>query len=394
VKYKQKANSNITFEAFKIQFLENYAKTQLAPKTVERYISLFKRITVAIGHIKLEKLQIGHLADLYSQLGESINQQSVSFIATNAFLEYLIKNHTRVEIAEKTGLSINTIYSLFKKKPIRKECCDKIAKTLKVIFKKSFTNSNIESFLSNKTIKHHHASISAVLNKAVEWQIIKENIAKYIKPPKVEKTDIVFLNEEEVQILINELKTAPHQQGVMIKLFLLTGLRRGELCGLEWKDIENSTINISRASQYIADKGIFTKEPKTKTSIRVLPISKSMKKLLESHRKWQQNMKNEMSEERIETDRLFTTAYGTPIHPDTVTGWFDKFVKKIDIPKVTPHGLRHTFVSLLISKGIDIVTVANLAGHSQTSTTVNMYAHSLQSKKVEAISEISDLIGF
>jgi integrase len=208
------------------------------------------------------------------------------------------------------------------------------------------------------------------------------------------KTDIVFLNEEQVQVLLNELKTAPHQQGVMIKLFLLTGLRRGELCGLEWKDIEDSIISIKRASQYIADKGIFTKEPKTKSSIRVLPMSTSMKKLLASHKKWQQNLKAEMSEEWMDNDRLFTTAYGTPIHPDTVTGWFDKFIKRIDIPKVTVHGLRHTFISLLISKGIDIVTVADLAGHSQASTTVNMYAHSLQSKKAEAISEISDLIGF
>jgi integrase len=76
------------------------------------------------------------------------------------------------------------------------------------------------------------------------------------------KADIVFLNEEQVHILLNELKTAPHQQGVMIKLFLLTGLRRGELCGLEWKDIEDSTISIKRASQYIADKGIFKKNQK------------------------------------------------------------------------------------------------------------------------------------
>ncbi len=201
------------------------------------------------------------------------------------------------------------------------------------------------------------------------------------------------MNEEQVQILLNELKNAPHQQGVMIKLFLLTGLRRGELCGLEWKDIDDATISIRRASQYIASKGVFTKEPKTKSSLRVLPMSASMKKLLDKHKIWQDNIKREMGEDWTETDRLFTTTYGTPIHPDTVTGWFDKFVKKLDIPKVNIHGLRHTFITLLISKGIDIVTVADLAGHSMASTTVNMYAHSLQTKKAEAISEISDIIG-
>ena len=166
VKYKQKADSNITFEAFTKQFMENYANTQLAPTTIQRYKSLFKRINIAIGHIKLEKLQVGHLADLYSQLGESVNLQGVSFVATNDFLEYLKNNYTRVALAEKTGLGINTVYGLYKQKPIRKECCDKIVKALKVSFKKSFINSRVESYLSNKTIKHHYASISAVLNKA------------------------------------------------------------------------------------------------------------------------------------------------------------------------------------------------------------------------------------
>jgi hypothetical protein len=171
VKYKQKADSNITFEAFTKQYLENYAELQLAPKTVERYKSLFRRINIAIGHIKLEKLQIGHLADLYSQLGESKNQQGASFIATEEFLELLNKNYTRVKVAEKTGLGINAIYNLYKQKPISSDCCDKIAKVLRISFKKNFTNPRVEGFLSNKTIKHHHSLISAVLNKAVEWQV-------------------------------------------------------------------------------------------------------------------------------------------------------------------------------------------------------------------------------
>jgi integrase len=123
----------------------------------------------------------------------------------------------------------------------------------------------------------------------------KGKCSEIYKATKSDKNRYSILNEEEVHILLNELKTVPHQQGVMLKLFLLTGLRRGELCGLEWKHIENSTINIRRASQYMPEKGIFTKEPKTKSSIRFLPMSTSMKKLLDSHRKWQANLKNEMS---------------------------------------------------------------------------------------------------
>ena len=103
----------------------------------------------------------------------------------------------------------------------------------------------------------------------------------------------------------------------------------------------------------------------------------SFKRLLAAE---QEKQKEFFGTEWNETDRLFTAVNGTPIHPDTVSCWFHDFIKRTGLPEVTVHGL-HTFTTLMISKGIDIVTVSNLVGHSMPSTTINMYAHAVSERK-------------
>ena len=81
----------------------------------------------------------------------------------------------------------------------------------------------------------------------------------------------------------------------------------------------------------------------------------------------------------------------TRTHPDTVSCWFHDFIKRTGLPEVTVHGLCHTFITLMISKGIDIVTVSNLVGHSMPSTTINMYAHAVSERKASAVEAIGQM---
>ena len=394
VKQGRSTDATITFEQFSQRYMEQYANTQLAPKTIARYKDLFKRINPAIGHLKMEKIQVQHLADLYAQLGEAQNHQGISFLATKEFFDAVDKKHlTRDAIAKKSGISHNTVYQAFKHKPVARESAEKIALAAGISFNRAFTSSRAGRVLSNKTIRHHHMLISAVLNKAVEWEVIKENKARLIKPPKVEKKDVVFLEQADVEVLIRELKSAPVQEAMMVKLFLLTGMRRGELCGLEWKDIdfEKKVLSIHRASQYLKDKGIFTKDPKTTSSKRSMPLSGTTIELLKNYKAWQEKQKEFFGIEWNETDRLFTAVNGTPIHPDTISCWFHDFIKRTGLPEVTVHGLRHTFITLMISKGIDIVTVSNLVGHSMPSTTINMYAHAVSERKASAVEVVGQI---
>lgn len=396
IKQGRSLDAGITFAEFSGRFLEQYAQTQLAPKTVARYKQLFRRINPAIGHLKMEKIQVAHLAELYSQLSGSKDYHGVVYLPTAEFFEIIEKkNLTKAGIAVKSKTAVNTVYQVFKSQVVCKSSAEKMSKAVGLCFGKAFTKAKAQAVLSNRTIHHHHMLISSVLNKAVEWEVIKENKARLIKPPKVIAKEIAFLDETQVEALVRELHRAPVQEAMMIKLFLLTGIRRGEMCGLEWKDIDfdKKTLNICRASQYLVGKGIFTKDPKTATSKRSMPLSSTTLELLKNYKAWQDEKKLAFGEGWNTIGRLFTTSYGQPIFPDTVTGWFCKFQKRIGLPGVSVHGLRHTFITLLISKGVDIVTVSNLAGHSMPSTTINMYAHAVSERKASAVEAVGDLFG-
>ncbi len=94
----------------------------------------------------------------------------------------------------------------------------------------------------------------------------------------------------------------------------------------------------------------------------------------------------------LDCDRLFTTWNGSPIHPDSITGWFAAFIKRHELPKITIHSLRHTNITLLIMAGIPLRTVAKRAGHSSTVTTSLIYSHAIQSADEMASGVLEDIL--
>lgn len=172
------------------------------------------------------------------------------------------------------------------------------------------------------------------------------------------------------------------------------GMRRGELLGLEWPDIDldNRIVSITRTSQYIAGKGIITKEPKNETSTRVVKLSASAIDLLRQYRVWQNSYRLSIGDQWQPTQRLFTAWNGAPMHPDVLSGWFGDFIKRTDLPQIHVHSLRHTNTTLMIAGGEDILTVSRRLGHAQASTTTNIYAHAIQSANAKAAETLENLL--
>jgi len=390
VKQGRFLDGSITFAEFSDKWLKDYGALQLAPKTLSRYEALFARIIPAIGHIKLNKLQPQHLIALYAQLANEKNNRNVSFIATDKFFK---KELSREKVAQMSGLNLRTVSNAFMRKAVSKESAEAICKALKIKLTEAFMPSRPEKLLGNKTIRHHHGLISAVLNQAVYWQVIPDNPATRVKPPKVEKTEAMYLDEKQATALIELLENANIRERTMIKLFLFSGLRRGELCGLEWQDVDfdNNLIKVLRASQYLSGKGIYTKEPKTPSSVRVIKLPKVAMVMLKEFKKWQLEQRLIMGDAWVETGRLFTQITGEPIHPDTVTGWFSDFIKKTELPQISVHSLRHTNITLLIAAGIPIPTVSKRAGHSNTGTTTSIYAHAIKTLDEMAAEVLEDI---
>ena len=235
--------------------------------------------------------------------------------------------------------------------------------------------------LSQKTILEHHRLLRAMLHKAVYWQLIVNNPAERVQPPKARKPKRKYYDDEQCKILLENLETQEIKYKVAIIITIFTGVRLGELMGLEWDDIDfrNGIISINKASQYLSEKGVFTKDPKTESSIREVAIPDFVISLLEEYKLWYEEQKSIYGELWTNSDRLFVQADGKPMHPSTISKWFVKYVAQIGLPVINFHGLRHTNATLLISQNIDVAVVAARLGHAQISTTFNFYVHPLAS---------------
>lgn len=235
--------------------------------------------------------------------------------------------------------------------------------------------------LSKKTILEHHRLLRAMLHKAVYWQLIVNNPAERVQPPKARKPKRKYYDDEQCKILLENLETQEIKYKVAIIITIFTGVRLGELMGLEWNDIDfkNKEIAINKASQYLPEKGVYTKEPKTSSSYRNVSIPDSVIEMLEEYKIWYDNQKELCGEFWNNSDRLFVQDDGKPMHPDTVSKWFGKFIRKIGLPVINFHGIRHTNATLLISQNVDVAVVAARLGHAQISTTFNFYVHPLAS---------------
>ena len=137
---------------------------------------------------------------------------------------------------------------------------------------------------------------------------------------------------------------------------------------------------------------MISKEPKTKSGIRDLSIGETVCQMLRDYKIWQLQEKFKTGDQWNETDRLFTQWNGLPIHPDTVTDWFRKFILKNNFPYVTLHSLRHTNATLMLAEGVDIATLSKRLGHANTSTSLNIYAHALKSRDSEAAEKLENAL--
>ena len=274
---------------------------------------------------------------------------------------------------------------------------DLLEKDTQLVRKKGNNGSKTKKPLSGKTILEHHRLLRAMLHKAVYWQLIVANPAERVQPPKARKPKRKSYDDEQTKILLENLELLPSEDTkykVAIILTVFTGVRLGELMGLEWTDVDfkNGIISINRSSQYLSDMGVFTKVPKTESSIREIAIPEFIISLLEEYKLWYEEQKAIYDELWMNSDRLFVQADGKPMHPSTISKWFVKYVGQIGLPVINFHGLRHTNASLLVAQNIDIAVVSARLGHAQISTTLDFYVHPLLSHNRKAGYALENLL--
>lgn len=388
------ADGKTKFSDFADYWLHFYAEQKLKAKTVARYKSLLKRINPVIGHIPLNKIMPAHLLEFYSTL-QSATPENAVYRSKIDFKKYLTeKKISQASLSRQTSLSLSTISNIIKKNNVSAETANAVSTALNVPWQTLFVLQNPQKKLSSYTIVHYHHLVSNILSAAVKWQYIPYNPCTRIDAPKSEKADIDYLDENESKHLLQLLQKEKGIYRRAISLLLLTGMRRGELLGLEWQDIDfhAKTIYVHQTSQYLPSQGIYDESPKTKSSKRLIIMSAQVIFLLQEQIEWQQRQFHAAPDLWQNSGRIITDEHGAPMHPDRLTRWFGKFIKKTDLPTgLHLHSLRHTYATLCIANGVPITAVSSQLGHANVAITAKIYAHAIKSAEIAAADKIGGL---
>ncbi len=329
---KGQITANVKFEDFAEQWFEEYAKLNLRNTSYEKMKQLPPRVYPAIGHLRIDKITGRHI------------QQFINDLALNG------KN-------KKNG------------KP-----------------------------LSRKTVIHHLNFISNVFGYAIKMNMLNDNPCRNVTIPKGEKKEKQIYTLEEIAQIFELLddEDVPTKYRVFIKLAVYSGFRRGELLGLEWKDVnwESNLISVRRTSNYTAERGTYTDTTKTKMSQRTLKFPDYVMDLLRELKAEQESEAVKLGNQWIDHDRLFTKWDGSPMGNCTPYSWFRKFCVRNNIRFCDLHSLRHFYASALINEGVDAAAVSGALGHSVISTTTSIYCHVFQQAQAKAGDAIASVLDF
>lgn len=250
--------------------------------------------------------------------------------------------------------------------------------------------------LSRKTAVHHLSFISDVFSYAVKMDMLSDNPCRRVTVPKGEKKEKEIYTLEEIEQLFILLETAPLKYRTFFTLAIYSGFRRGELLGLEWKDIEweSGVISVRRTSNYTAEKGIYTDTTKTKKSQRSLKFPPVVMDLLRAYKSEQDEEREKLGSKWIDYDRLFVKYNGEPMNNNTPYFWFHEFCEENNFRFCDIHSLRHFYASALINEGVDAAAVSGALGHSVISTTTSIYCHVFQQAQARAGDAIASVLDF
>ena len=253
-----------------------------------------------------------------------------------------------------------------------------------------YLSKNDKDKLSPNTVQKHYAFLHAMLEKAVQWQFINDNPAAHIDKPKRAKPTMEILDTEECQAIIKALNDEDIKHQALVNLTIFTGMRRGEIFGLQWKhiDLKEKTVTVAQECQYNIGVGNHIVERTKGGSSRKISIPDAVCNLLSAYRKEIQKRRTVLRNrgewkgaENISDDFVFCTFEGKLGHADQFNAWLDRFTKKHGFKRITPHTFRHMVASYLLAAGVDLQTIAGKLGHANTMTTQAIYSHLLQSSE-------------
>jgi integrase len=246
--------------------------------------------------------------------------------------------------------------------------------------------------LSGKTLKQHHRVLREALKHAVQMQLIDKNPADAVDSPKVKKYKAEVLKDtQEMSLFLTSLDGQPLE--LPIHLAIGAGLRRSEVLGLRWKDIDfkEKTLTINQVLVR-ANKELFFKQPKSETSNREIKIPNTLYELLKKYKVKVAQNKLLLGSSYEDNDLVVCNVDGTPINPGTFSHWFKDFLEKHNLKKIRFHDLRHTFATWLLKAGVPLKVVSDMLGHSTIAISADLYSHVVKDMQEDAANKLDDIL--
>lgn len=342
-KLEYQESIGIVFDPVKMTFAEyldhwlEIHKIKLAPKTYASYhCEIENHIKPHLGNIKLLRLTPMQLQNYYVTI-------------------------------QKEGKA-NILRRKLEKENLDKRAKKRAEKRLQVMIAEG------KGGLSGTTAHYHHRIIHKALKQALKWQMVGQNVADAVDPPKKNDTEIEYMKKHQVHQFIDAIKDTSDYPVILAAIF--TGMRQGELLGIRWQDVDLDAgiIHVRQQLQYLPDEGYFFKAPK-KNSKRNIPMPLPLNSVLRQIKKEQEKYRQIYGEEYKDLDLVFCNPDGSPQDGTALTKRFQSLLKQNDLPKMRFHSLRHTFATMCRGAGMNIEDIQDLLGHADISTTKNMYTH-------------------
>ncbi|CAN5863024.1 site-specific integrase [soil metagenome] len=256
----------------------------------------------------------------------------------------------------------------------------------------AFLNRKLASGLSPRRVQYIHAVLRRALGTAERWGMVTRNVAKLVDPPSVPRHETSPLTPEQAKRLI-EAAEDDRFRGLYVTA-LGTGLRQGELLGLRWDDVDLDAGRL-RVRYSLANVGgtLTLLEPKTERSRRNVMLPDAVTAALRAHRTRQKMERLVAGSRWVESDHVFTTTIGTPLHAATVTRAFQVALDRAGLPHSRFHDLRHSAATFLLAQGMTLEDVKQLLGHSSITLTSNTYGHVLEQRQRQVAQAMDAVLG-
>jgi integrase len=249
-----------------------------------------------------------------------------------------------------------------------------------------------DSGLSARSIGHTHRVLHRALDQAVKWNLLGRNPCDGATAPRTQRTEMKVLTPEQVRAFLSA--TVEHPAHALYTLAVTSGMRAGELLGLQWRDVDLDAgkLTVQRALQQQNSAGLVFVTPKTAKSRRMILLSQHAINALRTHRDRQIFHRHQVGAEWRDLDLVFPGPFGGPADPSWSRQVFYAALETAGMPRVRFHDLRHTAATLALMQGVHPKVVSDMLGHGTVGLTLDTYSHLLPAMHQQAAAAMDAIL--